>query len=78
MKIALQKVNRELQLSQSDISEIIQMALSDHVAFDDIYSQFGLKETDVKKIMRKNLKLASYKTWRKRVQSFAKRREFYK
>ena len=78
MKIALQKVNRELQLSQSDISEIIQMALSDHVAFDDIYSLFGLKETDVKKIMRKNLKLASYKTWRKRVQSFAKRREFYK
>ena len=78
MKIALKKVNRELQLSQSDISEIIQMALSDHVAFDDIYSQFGLKETDVKKIMRKNLKLSSYKTWRKRVQSFAKRREFYK
>ena len=78
MKIALKKVNRELQLSQSDISEIIQMALSDHVAFDDIYSQFGLKETDVKKVMRKNLKLASYKTWRKRVQSFAKRREFYK
>ena len=78
MKIALQKVNRELQLSQSDISEIIQMALSDHVAFDDIYSLFGLREADVKKIMRKNLKLASYKTWRKRVQSFGKRREFYK
>ena len=78
MKSALGKVNRELQLDQYDISEIIQMALSDHVAFDDIYRQFGLKETDVKKLMRKNLKLASYKTWRKRVQSFAKRREFYK
>jgi len=50
MKIALRKVNRELQLGQSDISEIIQMALSDHVAFDDIYRQFGLKETDVNRL----------------------------
>ena len=68
----------ELQLTQSDVSEIIQMALSDHVAFDDIYTQFGLNESAVKKIMRNNLKFSSYKAWRKRVSVFAKRRQFYK
>ncbi len=66
------------QLNQSDVSEIIQMALSDNVAFDNIFTQFGLKEGDVKKIMRNNLKTSSYRTWRKRVQKFSARREFYK
>ena len=68
----------ELQLKQSDVSEIIQMALSDHVTFTDIYTQFGLNENAVKKIMRNNLKLTSYRAWRKRVSVFAKRRQFYK
>ena len=72
------KNKTEFNLKQSDVSEIIQMALSDHVAFDDIYTQFGLNENAVKKIMRNNLKFSSYKAWRKRVSVFAKRRQFYK
>ena len=78
MNTDIKKVNREFQLDQSDVSEIIQMALSDHIAFDDIFTQFGLKENDVKKIMRNNLKTGSYRTWRKRVREFSARREFYK
>ena len=78
MNTDIKKVNRTFQLDQSDVSEIIQMALSDHIAFDDIFTQFGLKENDVKKIMRNNLKTGSYRTWRKRVREFSARREFYK
>ncbi len=78
MNTDIKKINREFQLDQSDVSEIIRMALSDHIAFNDIFTQFGLKENDVKKIMRNNLKTGSYRTWRKRVREFSARREFYK
>jgi uncharacterized protein (TIGR03643 family) len=54
------------------------MALSDHVSFTDITGQYGLLEKDVVKIMRANLKKGSYKAWRKRVNEFGARREFYK
>jgi uncharacterized protein (TIGR03643 family) len=54
------------------------MALSDHVSFADITGQYGLLEKDVVKIMRANLKKGSYKAWRKRVNEFGARREFYK
>ena len=60
------------------ISEIIQMALSDHVDFKDIEFQYGLKEKKVKKIMRENLKSGSYKAWRRRVKRFSERRAHYK
>ena len=78
MNLELKKTKIHESLSSSQVSELIQMALSDHVTFDDIYNQFGLKESDIKKIMRRNLKFASYRTWRKRVSTFSKRREFYK
>lgn len=65
-------------LESSEISEIIEMALSDHVSFDQIQSQYGLRENEVKKIMKTNLKVGSYKAWRKRVREFSSRREHYK
>ena len=64
--------------SVSEISEIIEMALSDHVSFEQIEKQFGIKEKDVKKLMKKNLKEGSYKVWRKRVRVFSDRRQNYK
>ena len=64
--------------SVSEISEIIEMALSDHISFGQIEKQFGIKEKDVKKIMKKNLKESSYKLWRKRVRVFSDRRKNYK
>lgn len=65
-------------LNEAEISAVIEMALSDHVSFADIEGQFGLRETQVKALMRDNLKPSSYRTWRKRVRTFADRREHYK
>ena len=65
-------------LSDVDLSTIIEMALSDHTSFSEIQSQYGLKEDQVKELMRKNLKKGSYRSWRKRVKNFSDRREFYK
>ena len=65
-------------LNENQLSEVIEMALSDHVRFADIHRQYGLSESQVKLLMRKNLKTGSYKAWRARVRKFASRREFYK
>jgi uncharacterized protein (TIGR03643 family) len=43
------------------------MAWEDRTPFDAIELQFGLKENDVRKIMRTSLKESSFKMWRKRV-----------
>ena len=64
--------------SASEKSEIIEMALSDHISFQQIETQFGIKEKDVKRLMKKNLKESSYKVWRKRVRIFSDRRKNYK
>jgi uncharacterized protein (TIGR03643 family) len=66
------------KLLESEKSEIIEMALSDHISFKQIENQFGIKEKDIKNIMRKNLKRGSYKAWRRRVRTFSDRRETYK
>ena len=60
------------------ISEVIQMALSDHDSFDAIRALHGLSPDAVKTLMRQNLKTGSYRAWRKRVRQFAERRENYK
>jgi len=59
-------------------SEIIEMALSDHVSFSDIEREYGLGEQAVKALMRDSLKPGSYRAWRKRVRQFSDRRERYK
>ena len=60
-------MQKSIALSQSDIDRIIEMAWEDRTTFDAIESQYGLKEQEVKKLMRENLKSSSYKLWRKRV-----------
>jgi uncharacterized protein (TIGR03643 family) len=60
------------------VSEIVQMALSDHVSFSDIEREYGIAEKAVKVLMRDTLKPGSYKTWRKRVRQFSDRRATYK
>ena len=47
--------------------DIIGMAWSDKISFDEIKKKTGLFEKDVIKIMRKNLKKNSFILWRKRV-----------
>ena len=65
-------------LSETEKSEIIAMALSDHASFQNIRNLYGLLEKDVKKLMRENLKEGSYQAWRKRVRTVSDRREHYK
>ena len=55
-------------LQQEDIDRIIEMAWEDRTPFEAIEHQFGLSEQDVIELMRKNLKPASWRLWRKRVQ----------
>ena len=76
MKIKSKNIFKDL--SDVDLSAIIEMALSDETSFSDIQLQYGLKEDKVKELMRKNLKKGSYRSWRKRVKTFSDRREFYK
>ncbi|MFT4699553.1 MAG: hypothetical protein ACI9ND_000310 [Yoonia sp.] len=66
------------ELDEASKSEVIEMALSDHIAFADIKAQHGLSEKEVKALMRTSLKTGSYKAWRKRVRTFGDRRESYK
>ena len=65
-------------LNDAQVSDIVQMALSDHVAFADIEHQYGLKEKEVVALMRNTLRIGSYRAWRKRVATFGRRREHYK
>lgn len=65
-------------LSEAAISEIIEMALSDHISFATITAQTGLSADAIKVLMRKNLKPGSYRAWRKRVREFGTRRQNYK
>ena len=66
------------KFSESEISEIIELALSDHTSFDSIKLLYEINEQQVKEIMRDNLKPRSYKSWRKRVREFSDRRKNYK
>ena len=50
-----------------DINRIIEMAWEDRTTFDSIKDQFGLKEQEVIKIMRRNMKRSSFRMWRERV-----------
>ena len=43
------------------------MAWEDRTPFESIEFQFGLKENDVRELMRKHMKESSFKMWRKRV-----------
>ncbi len=49
-----------------DKDRIIEMAWEDRTTFEAIETQFGLKQQDVIKLMRKELKPSSFKLWRER------------
>tara|TARA_B100001094_G_scaffold92268_1_gene88174 strand:- start:747 stop:1025 length:279 start_codon:yes stop_codon:yes gene_type:complete len=57
------------KLNSIQIDRIIEMAWEDKTPFEAIFFQFSLKEKDVIKLMRGNLKESSFKRWRKRVNS---------
>lgn len=47
---------------------IIEMAWEDRTPFDAIRIQFGITEQQVIELMRREMKLSSFRMWRKRVQ----------
>ena len=57
---------------------VIWAAWADRITFEDIKKKTGKSESDVIKIMRKNLKPSSFKLWRKRAknQSIKHRKKF--
>ena len=59
------------------MGEIIQMALSDDVSFDQIQAAHGLSPDAVKVLMRQQLAAGSYRAWRKRVRKFSDQRANY-
>ena len=65
-------------LDAATISDVIAMALSDHVTFAQIRVSHGLSPDQVKVLMRTQLKPGSYRAWRRRVQQFGERRAHYK
>jgi uncharacterized protein (TIGR03643 family) len=58
-----------------DLDRIVEMAWEDRTPFDAIYRQFGLREEEVRKLMKKTLQFSSYKRWRKRVETCATKHE---
>jgi uncharacterized protein (TIGR03643 family) len=71
-------MSRPPVLPDAVVSEVIEMALSDHTSFAAIKMLHGLSADQVKALMRANLKGGSYRAWRKRVREFSDRRERYK
>ena len=57
-----------LPLNAIESDRIIEMAWEDRTTFEAIFMQFGLNEQEVINHMRQELKPASFKRWRARVQ----------
>lgn len=61
-------MSESLILNSIDTDRIIEMAWEDRTSFDAIRLQFGVTEQQVIELMRKEMKLSSFKLWRERVQ----------
>ena len=60
---------------QVDIDNIIKLAWSDKISFEEINRIHGLTESEVIKLMRRSLKTKSFKLWRKRVSGRTRKHE---
>ena len=62
----IKQINKK-NMNEEKIDRIIEMAWEDRTPFEAIEHQFGIKENDVRELMRKEMKESSFKMWRKRV-----------
>jgi uncharacterized protein (TIGR03643 family) len=81
MKKGLRPITRTANPEPQDknsVSWIIWAAWADRITFEDINEKTGKSESDVIKIMRKNLSASSFRLWRKRThnQSIKHRKKF--
>lgn len=58
-------------LPDEDLDRLIGMAWEDRTPFEAIELQFGLKENEVRALMRRHLKPGSFRRWRARVKGRA-------
>jgi uncharacterized protein (TIGR03643 family) len=58
---------RLANLSQGDVSAVIQMAWEDRTTFETIHERVGLSESDVIRLMRAELNRSSFRLWRTRM-----------
>ena len=54
-------VRKVIEYVGADLSRIIEMAWEDRTPFEAIQREFGLNETAVIRLMRKNMKASSFK-----------------
>jgi uncharacterized protein (TIGR03643 family) len=54
-------------MCESSISRIVEMAWEDRTAFEAIEAQFGLNESAVIALMRRQMKPSSFRMWRTRM-----------
>lgn len=65
-------------MNSTETDRIIEMAWEDRTPFEAIKFQFRLSESGVIKLIRKELKLSSFKRWRKRVHSGVSKKHLHK
>ena len=56
-----------IKFTDEQINRIIEMAWEDRTPFEAIFFQFGIKENDVRNLMRTHMTENSFKMWRERV-----------
>lgn len=63
------------KMDDISIDRIIEMAWEDRTTFEAIEVQFGLKQQDVIKLMRREMKASSFKLWRTRTKGRSTKHE---
>lgn len=53
--------------SDTDIDRILEMAWEDRTPFEAIKEQYGLNESSLIRLMRQQMRTASFRMWRKRM-----------
>tara|TARA_B100000963_G_scaffold247773_1_gene216924 strand:+ start:4035 stop:4316 length:282 start_codon:yes stop_codon:yes gene_type:complete len=59
---------KKIDFKPYQVDRIIEMAWEDRTPFDAIKLQFGIKEEEVIRLMRREMKPSSFRMWRTRVQ----------
>ena len=59
---------KKIDFKPYQVDRIIEMAWEDRTPFDAIKLQFGIKEEEVIRLMRREMKPSSFRMWRARVQ----------
>lgn len=62
------KKTLDMDMREFDKNRLIEMAWQDRISFEVIYMQYGIKENQLKNMMRSLISKSAYKRWRKRVQ----------